>query len=102
MSLPEIPAESPPAGESRDTRLRRLRLRSWRRGIKEMDLLLGRFADDRLAGLSDDALDLYDTLLAENDQDLYAWVSGQRPAPDAFAALAAEIAAHARAHPASG
>jgi antitoxin CptB len=42
-------------------------------------------------------LDLYDALLAENDQDLYQWVSGQAPAPPALAALIERIAAHAGA-----
>ena len=37
--------------EDRDVRLRRLRLRSWRRGIREMDLILGGYADGALAGL---------------------------------------------------
>lgn len=78
--------------ESDDTRLRRLRLRSMRRGIKEMDLILGRFADERLGELSDAELTLYDALLAENDQDLYQWVSGQAEAPPRYGDLIAVIA----------
>ena len=65
--------------ETREIRLKRLRLRSWRRGTKEMDLLLGGFADKAMADLDPDSLDLYEALLEENDQDLYAWVSGQSP-----------------------
>ncbi len=80
--------------EDRETRLRRLRMRSMRRGIKEMDLILSRFADDTLADLSEGDLDLYEALLAENDQDLYQWVSGQAAAPPRFAALIGRIAAH--------
>jgi antitoxin CptB len=83
--------------ESRDARLRRLRMRSWRRGIKEMDLILGGFCDARLDGLGDETLDLYDALLAENDQDLYRWVTGQAPAPERFSALIAEISGYLRA-----
>lgn len=80
--------------EDRETRLRRLRMRSMRRGIKEMDLILSRFADDTLADLSEGDLDVYEALLVENDQDLYQWVSGQATAPPRFAALIRQIAAH--------
>ena len=56
-------------------------MRSWRRGTKEMDLILGPFADAHLAGLSEPDLLTYDRLLDENDQDLMAWILGQsRPA----------------------
>jgi antitoxin CptB len=82
-----------PSPETAEARLKRLRLRSWRRGTKEMDLILGRFADRRLAGMEDAELALYDDLLAENDQDLYAWVAGRAAVPDRFAALVARIAA---------
>ncbi len=57
-----------------DTRIKRLRMRSWRRGTKEMDLILGPFADRRAAGLDAAMLDRYEALLEENDQDLYAWI----------------------------
>lgn len=77
--------------EPRETRLKRLSMRSMRRGIKEMDIILSRFADLRLAALSPDALDLYDALLSENDQDLYQWVSGQQPAPDRFSGMIDDI-----------
>jgi antitoxin CptB len=70
-----------PSSEPRDIRLKRLRIRSWHRGTQEMDLLLGRFADAELAALSDGELELYDRLLFEDDQDLYAWITGERPWP---------------------
>jgi antitoxin CptB len=69
-----------------------MRMRSWRRGTKEMDLILGPFADAELAALDPGTLDLYDRLLAENDQDLYAWVTGQAVPPGAFAGLLGRIA----------
>ena len=78
--------------ENRDTRLRRLRMRAWRRGTREMDLILGPFADVRLAGMEDAALDLFEALLEENDHDLYGWVSGQAAAPGRFAVLVALMA----------
>lgn len=77
--------------EDRATRLKRLAMRSMRRGTKEMDILLMRFAEARLDAMDDNALDAYEALLAENDQDLYQWVSGQRPAPEIHAPLIAEI-----------
>jgi len=62
-----------------------------RRGIKEMDLILGGFAKAGLSALSDDDLALYDEMLSENDHDLYAWASGQAEAPERFAALMAHV-----------
>ena len=73
--------------ESRDTRIRRLRLRSWRRGIKEMDLILGGFADAELAGLDPAMLDAFEALMEESDWDLYYWVTGARPVPEAHLAI---------------
>lgn len=83
--------------ETAEARLKRMAMRSWRRGTKEMDLILGPYADAHLAGMDDTKLALYDRLLEENDQDLLPWVLGQTPAPAEFATLLAEIAAFARA-----
>jgi antitoxin CptB len=63
-------------GESREVRLKRLRIRSWRRGTREMDLILGPYADGALAALDAPALAAYEALLEEADPDLYAWVCG--------------------------
>ncbi len=82
-------------GETAEARLKRMAMRSWRRGTKEMDLVLGPFADAHLAGLSPDDLALYDALLAENDQDLMAWILGQMPPPPAFGPLLGRITAFA-------
>lgn len=67
--------------ETPETRLKRLGMRSWRRGTKEMDLILGPYADDALAHLDAAALEAYEALLNENDQDLYAWITGRAAAP---------------------
>ena len=72
-------------------------MRSWRRGIKEMDLILGGFADDTLERLSDDDLATYEAILAENDQDLYRWVTAQDVPPDDYSAMISRIASHAGA-----
>jgi antitoxin CptB len=82
-------------GETAEARLKRMAMRSWRRGTKEMDLVLGPFADAHLADLSAADLDLYDALLAENDQDLMAWILGQSAPPSALAGLLARITAFA-------
>lgn len=84
------------AEEGAEARLKRLSMRSWRRGTREMDLVLGPYAEVELAGMSADDLDLYEALLAENDQDLLQWVLGSRPAPARLAPLVSRIAAAAR------
>ena len=73
--------------EPEDLRIRRLAIRSWRRGTKEMDLILGPFSDTELAGLTGDMLDRYDALLSENDIDLYRWTSRQSPTPNEHRAM---------------
>jgi antitoxin CptB len=73
--------EVPPAGESSDVRLRRMRMQSWRRGTREMDLVLGRFADAELAALVPAELDAFETLLSENDHDIYQWIAGRVELP---------------------
>lgn len=75
-----------------EARLKMLRMRSWRRGMKEMDLILGPFADAHLADLGPDQLDAYTRLLEENDQDLYLWVTGAIAAPDHTQPLLGQIA----------
>lgn len=82
--------------EPRDIMLRRLRMRSMRRGIKEMDLILDSFAAENLGEMSEADLGLYDALLSENDHDLYGWITGQSPAPAQYAPLIARIAATAQ------
>lgn len=86
-------------GETPEARLKRMKMRSMRRGIREMDLILGAFADTQLAGMTPAELDLYDALLAENDHDLYQWVSGQSGVPPRFGVLIDRIAAHQAALP---
>lgn len=90
--LSELPGG--PADETPENRLKRLAMRSMRRGIKEMDIILKKYADGHLPAMSDAELDEYEALLAQNDQDLYQWVSGQQPAPEGFAALIEKIATY--------
>ena len=55
--------------EPREIRLKRLHMRAWHRGTKEMDLILGGWADAHLAGADDAAIDLFERVLEEEDQD---------------------------------
>ncbi len=73
--------------ECPEHRIKRLKMRSMRRGIKEMDLILERFAERNLTGMDEAGLQTYDAMLSENDHDLYQWVTGQIPAPAAYAGL---------------
>jgi antitoxin CptB len=78
--------------ESREIQERRLRLRAWRRGIREMDLTLGPYADARLATMTAAEIAAFEALLAEADLDILPWVLGQQPAPAAHAPLVARLA----------
>jgi len=64
-----------------DARRRRLLFRAWHRGIREMDLVLGRFADRQLARLSETELGEFEAWLDIPDQQIFAWISGQQRAP---------------------
>ncbi len=81
-----------PANETRENRLKRMTMRSMRRGIKEMDIILERFSADNLTQMDPATLDLYDELLHEYDQDLYQWVTGQVAAPTVYKDLISRIA----------
>ena len=82
--------------EDHATALRRMKMRSMRRGIKEMDLILSDFAGRMLDAMPPGRLAAYDLLLEENDHDIFAWVNGQADPPAGYADLIAEIRAGAR------
>ena len=64
-----------------DERRRRLLFRSWHRGIREVDLILGRFADATLTDMNDVELDDYEAVLEVPTPELMAWVMGEAPLP---------------------
>jgi antitoxin CptB len=66
-----------------DERRKKLLFRAWRRGVRETDLIVGRFADAYIGALDEPALDDFERLIEVSNSDLYSWVSG-----------AAEIPAH--------
>jgi len=63
---------------------RRLYFRSIHCGVKELDLILGRFARSRLDGLTAAELDRYEALLASPDHDIYDWIIGRSAPPAAI------------------
>jgi len=67
------------------------------RGIKEMDILLGGYADARVMTMDDAELASFEALMAESDRDLLSWFTGEVPVPDGFAPeLIGAILDHAR------
>lgn len=71
-------------GGSFENRRKRLLFRAQRRGFKEVDLIFGAYAEDRLAGLGEAELDAFEALLTAPDQDVYAWLRCAEPVPAAY------------------
>ncbi len=65
----------------RDLWLKRLRYRSWHRGCKETDLVLGTFCDQHIERLTDADLRRYEALLDEEDADIWSWITGKSSCP---------------------
>jgi antitoxin CptB len=61
-----------------DARRRRALFRAWHRGMREMDLIMGRFADSAIAGLGDEELAQFERLMQVPDRELLAWVIGEQ------------------------
>jgi antitoxin CptB len=70
--------------ETRENRIKRLIYRSIYTGTRETDLLIGNFAKRTLDSLNDALLDEYEALIDNSDPDLYMWISGRKPVPDAW------------------
>lgn len=78
---------SPTKDESADplaARRRRLHYRSWHRGTKEADILIGGFCDRHVAEWGEDEISWYETLLEETDVDIMAWAIGTSPVPERY------------------
>jgi antitoxin CptB len=67
-----------------EARRRRLLYRCWHRGTREMDLIMGRFADATIDTLSEADVDLLEQLSDAPDPDLYAWISGACEVPPEY------------------
>ncbi len=68
-----------------DDHRKKLRFRAWRRGFREIDLILGPFADAKLASLTEAQLAEFERLLDAPDQEAYAWIVGAEPTPAEYA-----------------
>ena len=64
-----------------DARRKRLLFRSWHRGMREMDYVLGTFANAAIADMSDDELAEFEMLMQVPDPDMYKWLSGTAEVP---------------------
>ncbi|MCV6547174.1 MAG: succinate dehydrogenase assembly factor 2 [Cohaesibacter sp.] len=67
-----------------DVRRKKILMRAWHRGIKEMDLMFGRFVDGELDNLSDQELDELEMIMDQHDRDLIQWFTDEVPVPKEF------------------
>jgi antitoxin CptB len=67
-----------------DARQRRILFRSWHRGMREVDLLLGRFINAEIGNLDASELDDYELLLEALDRDIFSWLTGEADIPSAY------------------
>lgn len=67
-----------------DPRRRRILVRAWRRCIREMDLVIGGFADAEIGTLDKTELDQLELIMAEEDADILKWVTGEAETPEQF------------------
>ena len=74
-----------------DTVRKRLLIRSWRRGTKELDLILGKFSNNNVSKLEMTELNLYEQLLSNDDYVIYNWLFGKEDFPKIFQNLINQI-----------
>ena len=71
---------------------KKILFRSWHRGTKEMDLVLGTYADNNLSNMSYDELVHFQSFLNLSDPDLYKWlISEEKAFPEEFRDLIEDI-----------
>ena len=70
---------------------KRLSIRSWRRGTKELDLILGQFSDTNLTEFKISELNLYEQFLSNDDYLIYNWLFGKEDSPKIFKSLIKNI-----------
>jgi len=69
------------SSEGLDVRRRKLLFRAWRRGVRELDLIVGRFADAYIDKFDEPGLDDFERLIEAPNAELYAWVVGSGAVP---------------------
>jgi len=72
------------SSEGLDERRRKLLFRAWRRGVREMDLIVGRFADAHIDTFDEAGLDDFERLIEAPNAELFAWVIGAENVPAAY------------------
>jgi len=72
------------SSEGLDVRRRKLLFRAWRRGVRETDLIVGRFADAFIDKFDEPALDDFERLIEAPNAELYAWITGDQKVPANF------------------
>lgn len=70
--------------QAMDEVCKRLCFRAWRRGFRELDLILGPFADAQVAQLDENEMGEFERLLDAPDQDVYSWIIGRSAVPAQF------------------
>ena len=70
---------------------KKLSIRSWRRGTKELDLILGRFSNKNLINFEMSELDLYEQFLSYDDYLIYNWLFDKEDTPRIFESLVKQI-----------
>ena len=82
--------------EPLEIRRKRIRFRAWHSGMREVDLLLGRYADAHVASLDEAGLTGFEALLDVPDRELLGWIMGETtiPAADDSPMLRQVIAFH--------
>ena len=67
-----------------DPRRRKILFRAWHRGMREIDLIMGRFADAEIGDMTDAELDEFERLIEVLDRDLLSWITGEAPVPENY------------------
>ena len=71
------------SSEGLDIRRRKILFRAWHRGLREMDLILGGFADRSIEELGDAELTEFENLMNLPDGELLTWLTGETAVPAA-------------------
>jgi antitoxin CptB len=72
------------SSEGLDVRRKRLLFRAWRRGVRETDLIVGRFADAYIDDLDEAGLDQFEKLIEAPNAELFDWVTGAQDVPPLY------------------
>ncbi|MBK67496.1 MAG: succinate dehydrogenase assembly factor 2 [Rickettsiales bacterium] len=65
-----------------DDRRKKLIFRSWHRGTREADLLIGSFAKENIPNFTEEQLAQFETIMERSDPDIYNWMTGREEEPE--------------------